>query len=168
MVIGPILSKNPVYYFDEVKITEVVVVCYKAVDSIARLVLSPDSICHWYIYIAPWHRHRTELAKTFDLDQPIARGQLSSDSPSIPRWAVWVPGRRNLKLELVQDADGVLVASGLSFAAGSSPVLDPSLQAWKNLVEDKVCGTYRHHPSCGTPGDALRVKHSSNLSLIHI
>ena len=163
-VISHILSDKPVYYFDEVKITEVVVVCYKAVDSIARLVLSPDSICHWYIYIAPWHRLRTDLAKTFDLDQPIARGQLSSDNPSIPRWAVWVPGRRNLELELVQDADGVLVASGLSFAAASSPVLDPSLHAWKNLVEEKVCGTYRHHPSCGTPGDALRVKHSSNTA----
>ena len=160
-VVGPILNGNPVYYFDEIKVTEVVVVCYKAVDSIARLVLSPDSICHWYIYIAPWHRLRTQLAKTFDLDQPIARYQFSSDNPSTLGWAIWVSGRLNLELELVQDADGVLVASDLSFAVGSSALPDSPLQAWKNLVEEKVCGPYHHHPSCGTPGDALRVKHSS-------
>ena len=160
-VVDKILNGKPVYYFDEIKVTEVVVVCYKAVDSIARLVLSSDSFCYWYIYIAPWHHLRTQLAKTLDLDQPIARGQLSSDNPSTPRWAMWVPGRLNLELMLVQDADGVLVASGLSFAVGSSALPDSPLQAWKKLVEQKVCGTYRHHPSCGTPGDALRVKHSS-------
>ena len=61
-----------IYYFDAIKITEVVTVCYKAVNSIAQLVLAPEGPYHWYIYVAPWHPQRATLFKIFDLDQPIA------------------------------------------------------------------------------------------------
>lgn len=160
-VVADILTKNPVYYFDEIKVTEAVTVCYKAVNSIARLVLSTDFTCCWYIYVAPWHTARAGLSKTFDLDQPIARGQLSEDNPS-PHWSVWVHDRVDLTLQLDTDATGAIVASDLAFANHQHEAEpNESLLAWKQAVEKKVHGTYAHHPLCGTAGNALRVKQSS-------
>ena len=161
-VVSSILTGDPVYYFDDIKVTEVVVVCYKAINSVARLVLSPDFGCCWYIYIAPWHPDRARLASTFDFNQPVARGQLSpADDIATPQWSVWTPEQINLKLKLVVNSAGALVASGLSFASEHGAELDPSLLAWKKLVEGKVCGTYLHHPKCGTAGNALRIKQST-------
>ena len=161
-VVSDILMGDPIYYFDEIKVTEVVVVCYKAINSIARLVLSSDLGCCWYIYIAPWHPARARLAATFDFNQPVARGLLSpSDDIALPQWSVWAPGHIGLKLKLAMNAAGALVASGLSFAADPGTEPDPSLLVWKKLVEGKVCGTYLHHPKCGTAGNALRIKQST-------
>ncbi|KAK3906718.1 hypothetical protein C8A05DRAFT_40473 [Staphylotrichum tortipilum] len=161
-VVSGILTGDPVYYFDDIKVTEAVVVCYKAINSIARLVLSSDLGCCWYIYIAPWHPARAQLAGTFDFNQPVARGQpLPSDDIEILQWSVWAPGHISLTLNLGMNTAGALVASGLSFTADHGPEPDPSLLAWKKLVEGKVCGTYVHHPKCGTAGNALRIKQST-------
>ncbi|KAG7286384.1 hypothetical protein NEMBOFW57_008693 [Staphylotrichum longicolle] len=160
-VVSDILTADPVYYFDDIKVTEDVAVCYKATNSIARLVLSPGSTCCWYIYIAPWHPARTQLASVFDLSHPVARGQFPSSDASVPQWSVWALGHINLALELVESAHGALVASNLSFVDSHGVELDASLQAWKEFVEAKVCGSYLHRPKCGTAGKALRAKQAS-------
>ncbi|KAL2264458.1 hypothetical protein VTK26DRAFT_23 [Humicola hyalothermophila] len=145
------------YYFDEIKVTEVVTVHYKAINSIARLVISPDEGCCWYILIAPWHNRRAELSKVFDLDQPLARGQLSQGLGS-PEWSVWVHGRIDLTLHIAKDSAGAVVASNLTFAGRRPTMLNPWLVAWKQTAEREVCGTYIHYPECGTAGNALRIK----------
>ncbi|KAL2130896.1 hypothetical protein VTI74DRAFT_5802 [Chaetomium olivicolor] len=158
-VVLDILTKDPVYYFDEIKFTEVVTVCYKAVHSIARLVLTPDSHCYWYIYVAPWHQDRTKLSAAFDLHQPVARGQ-SFEDLTIAQWSIWVLGQVDLTLQLNKAwlPTDTLVASDLSLVDGNEVEVDPSLLAWKNTVESKVCGSYAHYPRCGTPGQLLRIK----------
>jgi site-specific DNA-cytosine methylase len=161
-VVFEILKGDTVYYFDDVKVTEVVTVCYKAANSIARLVLSVDSACCWYIYIAPWHHSRSKLSATFDLDQPIARGKVIRKFCEIPQWSVWTHGRVPLTLELTKAANGALLASHLSFAADNDAAPNESLLAWKASVEKSVCGTYFHRPSCGTPGNTLHIKQSSS------
>ncbi|KAK4240227.1 hypothetical protein C8A03DRAFT_31703 [Achaetomium macrosporum] len=152
------LAGRHMYYFDAIRVTEVVTVCYKAAKTIARLVLSSDSACCWYIYFAPWHPDRTQLSASFDVSQPIARGQLPKGA-AVPQWSFWVPKEIKLKLQLATNAAGALVASNLSFAGHHGS--DPSLLAWKRIVEEKVCGAYFHHPNCGTPGCALRIRQSS-------
>ncbi|SPQ26641.1 974c9426-7b5b-4dd5-b544-610f3acf48df [Thermothielavioides terrestris] len=161
-VVSDALAKDAVYYFEDIKITEVVTACYKSSCSIARLVLSPDSGCHWYIYIAPWHPERAQLSGAFDFDQPVARGRLSSGD-SVPQWSIWTLGEVKLKLRLASNAAGALVASDLSLAGDHSDGSPPcaSLLAWKKVVESKVCGAYLHHPDCGTAGCALRIKQGS-------
>ncbi|KAK4154178.1 hypothetical protein C8A00DRAFT_33070 [Chaetomidium leptoderma] len=163
-VVSDVLTEGVMYYFDEIKVTETVVVCYKAANTIARLVLSPDSACRWYIYIAPWHPAHIQLSGTFDLNQPIARGHLSPEDPSIVDWAVWIPGHINLTLQLAKNAAGALVTDKLSFEAGYKMAPDASLLAWKKLVEEEVCGTYFHHPDCGTAGNALHIKQSATTA----
>jgi site-specific DNA-cytosine methylase len=161
-VVSEILKADTVYYFDEVKVTEVVTVCYKAANSMARLVLSVDSGCCWYIYVAPWHQSRSRLSATFDLNQPIARGKVLQEFCEIPQWSVWAHGRVPLTLRLARAANGALVASHLSLAADSNVgAPSASLLEWKALVEKSVCGTYFHRPSCGTPGNTLHIKPSS-------
>ncbi|KAJ4287080.1 hypothetical protein N0V88_007774 [Collariella sp. IMI 366227] len=153
-----ILSTDPVYYFDEVKLTEAVTVCYKAAHSVARLVFSPGSPCYWYIYVAPWHKDRVNLSAVFDLDQPIARGHAVGDI-AIPQWSIWVHGQIDLVLELEKkQEDGPLVANRLVFANGKDVGRDASLLAWKKTVEATVSGTYIHHPNCGTAGGNLWIK----------
>ncbi|KAK4133784.1 hypothetical protein BT67DRAFT_382302 [Trichocladium antarcticum] len=159
-VVASILKSAPIYYFCEIKVTEVVTVCYTAADSIAHLVLSPDSSWSWYIYIAPWHPERVPLSKISDLGQPIARGQFYRDTTAL-QWSVWALGRIDLTLRLAKDAAGNLLASHLAFANGRDAGQDASLAAWKDTVAREVHGTYVHHPDCGTPGNALRVKQSS-------
>jgi site-specific DNA-cytosine methylase len=156
-----ILTKGTVYYLDQLKVTEVVTVCYKAAKSIAHLVLSPNSACCWYIYIAPWHPDRAQLSSIFDVGQPVARGQLPSKSTAIPQWSVWAHGNIDLTLDLARDATGALIAGGLSFVDPGDAVRDASLLAWKTRVEGQVHGAYHHHPNCGTPGHALQVKKTS-------
>ncbi|KAK3305388.1 uncharacterized protein B0T15DRAFT_195642 [Chaetomium strumarium] len=156
------LAGRHVYYFDTIRVTDVVTVCYKAAKTIARLVLSPDGngTCCWYLYFAPWHPERTQLSARFDVNQPIARG-LIPQGAAVPQWSFWVPKEIKLKLQLTADAAaGALVASDLSFA--DDPGSDPSLLAWKRTVEQKVCGVYVHHPKCGTPGCALRIRQGSD------
>ncbi|KAK4042658.1 hypothetical protein C8A01DRAFT_13781 [Parachaetomium inaequale] len=160
-VVCDILKSEPVYYYDEIKVTEAVTVCYKAANSIARLVLSTDTDSRWYIYIAPWHPRRTELSRTFDLDQPIARGQLPSRDLGTPRWSVWAPGRIDLDLRFSNTHGDGLHADSLSFARGHDAASDVSLHEWKRSVEAKVCGTYAHLPDCGTAGNLLHVNKSS-------
>ncbi|AEO59218.1 hypothetical protein MYCTH_2307313 [Thermothelomyces thermophilus ATCC 42464] len=158
-VVRDILNKkDAVFFLDEIKVTEAVTVCYKKADSIARLVFSADSACCWYIYVAPWHHRRVELSECFDLDQPIARGQVLSGDISAPHWSLWVPTRIDLELGFAEAQDGQLRFDRLSFAGGHDLGPDPSLQHWKRLVEARVCGTYTHHPGCGTAGSRLHVK----------
>ncbi|KAL2149184.1 hypothetical protein VTH82DRAFT_8532 [Thermothelomyces myriococcoides] len=159
-VVHDILKKeNSVFFLDEIKVTEAVTVCYKKTDSIARLVLSPNSVCCWYIYVAPWHHHRMELSdEHFDLDQPIARGEVSHRDISTPYWSLWVPTRIDLELEVSEAGDGQIRFDRLSFTAGHGPGPNPSLLHWKKVVEAKICGTYTHHPGCGTAGNRLHAK----------
>lgn len=149
---------DTIYYFDEIKVTEAVAVCYKAVNSIARLVLSAESMCCWYIYIAPWHSQRTRFSPKFNFDQPIARGRLFDGTTSFPEWSVWVPGRIDLTLNLSKDSDGALVATNLTFAGDGDPEPEMSLWAWKETVEGRILGAYHHYEKCGTAGNALRIK----------
>ncbi|KAH6617255.1 hypothetical protein F5144DRAFT_498768 [Chaetomium tenue] len=152
-----------VYYFDAIKVTEVVTVCYKASNSTAHLVLAPEGPCHWYIYIAPWHPLRADLFKVSDLDQPIARGRLAeSGDICLPQWSVWAQGRIDLRLTFSNTENNNLVPSDLSFAPQYDGVPTPSLQEWKTLVQAKVCGTYIHHPNCGTAGNRLHINQSSS------
>ncbi|GAB1316218.1 hypothetical protein MFIFM68171_06428 [Madurella fahalii] len=153
-----ILDDATIYYFDEIKVTEAVTVCYKAVNSIARLVLSADSMCCWYIYIAPWHNQRSKLHSKFNFDQPIARGRLSDGATSLLEWSMWVPGHIDLTIGLSKNSDGALVIANLAFAGDGDPEPDTSLQAWKEMVESRVLGEYRHYERCGTAGNALRIK----------
>jgi site-specific DNA-cytosine methylase len=151
-VVSEVLTSNPVYYLDAIKVTEVVTVCYNAINSSARLVISPNSVCCWYIYT------QHESVFKFDLDQPIARGQYSSDSPSTLHWSVWALGQIDLTVTFEGDHDGSLVVGNLAFAGGHGIQPDPSLHGWKETVESRVHGRYLHRPRCGTAGDALRVK----------
>ncbi|KAL2198168.1 hypothetical protein P885DRAFT_34567 [Corynascus similis CBS 632.67] len=156
-----ILRDTPVFFFDEVKVTETITVCYKKSDSIARLVLSTYSACCWYIYIAPWHRCRVELSKCFDLGQPIARGEVLSGDISNPHWSLWIPGRINLELGVSDPGKDKFSLTKLSFAPGYGKVPNAALQHWRRSVEAKVCGTYSHHPKCGTAGNRLHIRHAS-------
>ncbi|KAK3294970.1 uncharacterized protein B0H64DRAFT_425560 [Chaetomium fimeti] len=151
------------YYFDEIKVTEVVTVCYKAANSIARLVLAPEGPCSWYIYVAPWHPQRADLLRVFDLDQPIARGQIGSGDISLPQWSVWAHGRIDLELGFTNARNNNIAPSSLSFAPEYQEVPTPSLQVWKKSVEAKVYGTYFHLPNCGTAGNRLHVNQSSAI-----
>ncbi|EAQ84686.1 hypothetical protein CHGG_08700 [Chaetomium globosum CBS 148.51] len=154
---------NHVYYFDAIKVTEVVTVCYKASNSTAHLILAPEGPCHWYIYIAPWHPRRADLFRVSDLDQPIARGQLAkSGDICLPQWSVWAQGRIDLRLSFSNAENNNLVPSDLSFAPQYDGVPTPSLQEWKALVQAKVYGTYIHHPNCGTAGNRLHINQSSS------
>ncbi|KXX80855.1 DNA repair protein RAD5 [Madurella mycetomatis] len=162
--VSEILNNDTIYYFDEIKVTEVVTVCYKAVNSIARLVLSAESMCCWYIYIAPWHSKRARFNPKFNFDQPIARGRLFEGATSFPEWSVWVPGRVELTLDLSKTSDGALVAANLTFAGGGDPEPGTSLWAWKETVEGRILGAYRHYEKCGTAGNALRIKQDSTTA----
>ncbi|KAK4244108.1 hypothetical protein C7999DRAFT_17603 [Corynascus novoguineensis] len=159
-----IVRDTPVFFFDEVKVTETITVCYKKSDSIARLALSTESACCWYIYIAPWHRRRVELSKCFDLDQPIARGEVLSGDISNPHWSLWIPGRIDLELGFSNPGKGKFRPAKLSFAPGYGKVPNAALQHWRRSVEAKVCGTYSHHPKCGTAGNRLHIRHVSTTA----
>ncbi|KAL2162377.1 hypothetical protein VTH06DRAFT_7290 [Thermothelomyces fergusii] len=151
-------TKDAVFFLDEIKVTESVTVCYKKADGIARLVFSADSTCCWYVYVAPRHHRRMELSERFDLDQPIARGEVLSGDISAPHWSLWIPARIDLELGVSKAQDDQLRFDKLSFAAGHDLTPDPSLQRWKEWVETRVCGTYAHRPGCGTAGSRLHVK----------
>ncbi|KAK4126664.1 hypothetical protein N657DRAFT_170818 [Parathielavia appendiculata] len=162
-VVTCILESNNDYYFDDIKVTETVTVCYKRADSIARLVLSPEpgSVSYWYIYVAPWHPNRPRLSATFDFEQPIARGQVSARYYDSSQWSVWTHGRVRLTLRLARNEAGALVAGNLAFAGDSNAQSNPTLMAWKRFVEEKLRGTYVHLPDCGTAGNALHIKATS-------
>lgn len=160
-VVSEILRSDTIYYFDEIKVTEAVTVCYKAANSIARLVLSADSVSCWYIFVAAWHSERATFDPKFDFDQPIARGRLLDGASSSIEWSLWAPGHINLTLDLRRDPGGALVAGELSFAGDSGLESEPSLQAWKEAVEREVSGAYMRHPACGTAGNMLHIKQGS-------
>ncbi|KAL2264913.1 hypothetical protein VTJ83DRAFT_7423 [Remersonia thermophila] len=154
-----VLSHGLIYYFEDIRVTKTVTVSYKSAHGIARLVLSPDSDCFWYVYIAPWHPNRVQLSAMLDFNQPMARGKLDPKSLSKADWAVWVPGRINLTLGLAKDDSGTLAARDLSFTSGQ--VVNEALLIQKNLVEERITGTYRHHPDCGSPGNTLHIKQAT-------
>jgi len=157
-VLGGNDSELPFYYFDDIKVTESITICYKAVNSIARLVLCPatKTAC-WYIYIAPWHSQLGDLARHFDVNQPIARGQVNTNI-LVPTWSVWIPGRVELRLELQQNQHGEVTIGSLDYVNSEAAHEHPDLPAWKATVESKIRGTYTHSPQCGTAGRALHVK----------
>ncbi|KAL1842212.1 hypothetical protein VTJ49DRAFT_5824 [Mycothermus thermophilus] len=161
-----VLSHEVIYFLEDIKVTETVTVCYKSAHGIARLVLSPDSDCFWYIYIAPWHPNRVHLAKILDLNQPLARGKLVAESLSKADWSVWVPRRIDLTLRLTKDDSGTLAARDLSFT--SDQVVNEALLIQKNFVEERITGTYRSHPDCGTPGNTLRIKQAACTDRVFI
>ncbi|KAL2115558.1 hypothetical protein VTJ04DRAFT_9813 [Mycothermus thermophilus] len=164
-LLSNILAGDAIYYLEDIKVSDTVTICYKSFGTLARLVITPDSDCFWYIYIAPWSPERAELSQMpgFDLSQPVARGRLRSESLSDVDWSVWVLHRVDLTLSLAKDEDsGTLNAHSLTLT--SKRDINPWLLAWKEIVEKKVHGIFAHQTKCGTPGNALHVKTSAPSS----
>lgn len=172
-VVQDILGNDAHYYFDGIKITEDVTVCYKAEHSIARLVLSKNSVT-MYIYIDPSHREREVLRKpasstttriNFDLDyQPIARVVFSSDGSELPEpeWSVWINDMTDLIMESSMAEDGTITTGNINFEnEPDGQVHLDDLVRLKSLVDHQIANSvFEPLRDCGTPLDELRVKRS--------
>lgn len=153
-VLDEILGSSTEYYLDDIKMTEVVTVCYKARKSIARLVLSEESAT-LYILVAPDHDKRPGLFRFFDIDQPIARLKLLVAEQDVVDWRVWVHGRIDFTLPAKMQDDGSMIVGTLQDGAQDLP---EELQELKEEVQRRIGGTFHPKPNCGTPRDALMAK----------
>ncbi|KAK3994651.1 hypothetical protein QBC44DRAFT_391387 [Cladorrhinum sp. PSN332] len=112
-----ILTRKQIYYFSEIKVTEVVTIIYKANMSVAHLIMSPATTdVLWYIYMAPNHPSRNALAReegcAFNIRQPIARGKGGLDN-------LRHPGKNNRYSELRRETEGIYEHRPLCGTAGN-------------------------------------------------
>ncbi|KAK0702627.1 hypothetical protein B0T21DRAFT_416871 [Apiosordaria backusii] len=135
-----IMTSKSRYFYDSIKVTEVVTITYKASRTIARLVISKDSKAHWYIHLTPGlnlassQTSPTSLPRTFEPSQPIARGDfhMSAEGVYNVRWFFWIPSRIDFTACL-EKYDTTTFAT----------------------VNRKVCRIFKHTPECGTAGNEL-------------
>ena len=163
-VLDEILASSTEYYLDDIKITEVVTVCYKAKKSIARLVLSEKSAT-LYILVAPDHDKRPSLFQFFDIDQPIARLKLRVAEHDNIDWRVWVDGQVDFTLPVKVQDDGSMIVGTLQDGAQGLP---EELQELKAEVQRQIAGTFYPKPKCGTPRDALMAKEGADGKKIFV
>ncbi|KAK0660400.1 hypothetical protein QBC41DRAFT_350956 [Cercophora samala] len=142
-----ILASKTRYFFEGIKVSEVVTATYKSTRTIARLVIHPDGKSTWFIHHNPGFNLRSvdinppNLPRTFEPSPPIARGdfQMSVDGVHNTKWSFWIPTKIDFTALLEKD-------DSAAFAT----------------VRDKVCGTYAHAPECGTAGNELYVSPPSS------
>jgi len=146
------------YYFQNIKCTEVVTVCYRSTHSLARLVLSENS-ASLYIFVAPDHHRREELIEFFDLEQPIARISLRVEKTDRMKWDLWVNGRIDLRLPVeMNETDDSFEFGQLNFVKLEGHLNPRFMSALRDNVQKHLEGKFHPKPNCGTARDALRVR----------